>query len=79
MPDPKADENATNSVHGPRTRESRKSCAAFFAELAAACGTADLDGLKRRLGPRWAYRLRGAITTSTFEEYAMVIASLAKL
>lgn len=48
-------------------------------QLAEACGIADFDGLRRRLGSRWAYRMRGAILTSCDEEFAMVLASLAKL
>ena len=31
-------------------------------ELGAALDVADMDGIRRKLGPNWAYRLREAIT-----------------
>lgn len=34
-------------------------------ELAGALGVEDMDGLKKKLGPRWAYRSRQAITQSS--------------
>ena len=43
-----------------------------------ACGIEDFDGLRRQLGPRWAYRLRGAIATSGDEDFAILLASLAE-
>jgi hypothetical protein len=48
-------------------------------QLAVACGIADYDGLRARLGRRWAYQLRGAVTTSSDEEFALVVETLAMI
>lgn len=42
-------------------------------ELAAAAGVDSLDGLTRRLGPRWAYRMKGAIVGSDADEWRAVL------
>ncbi|MDD3181112.1 MAG: hypothetical protein PHQ04_12340 [Opitutaceae bacterium] len=42
-------------------------------ELAAALGVPDLEGIRRRLGARWAYRLREAITLSNDAEWGMLL------
>lgn len=49
-------------------------------ELACAIGLpddGDVKAITRKLGPRWAYRLRGVITTGTDEEWQTTLVSLA--
>ena len=41
-------------------------------EVAAALGASDLAGIRRKLGSRWAYRLRDAITLASAEEWQAV-------
>ena len=45
-------------------------------ELGAALGVTDLDGIRRKLGPKWAYRLRETITLETDESWQLLLASL---
>jgi hypothetical protein len=47
-------------------------------EIAKALGVADMSAIKRRLGARWAYHLREAITLSNDEEWKLVLSSLAE-
>jgi len=46
-------------------------------ELGAALGTADLDGIKRKLGSKWAYRIRESITLSTEEDWRLLLSVIA--
>lgn len=60
----------------PGATQWRKRCR----EIALAIGlqdTGDPKDLSRKLGPRWAFRLRGTITTGTDEEFREVCESLA--
>ena len=45
-------------------------------ELGAALGVVDMDGIRRKLGPKWAYRLREALTLAVEAEWQRVIQSL---
>ena len=45
-------------------------------EVAVALGVTDLAGLKQQLGPRWAYRLREAITLASDEEWRELVGYL---
>ena len=45
-------------------------------ELGAVLGVADIDGIRRKLGPKWAYRLREVITFGNEEDWGMVLCSL---
>lgn len=45
-------------------------------ELGSALGVEDMTGLRRKLGPKWAYRLRDAITTSGQDEWQSVLLAL---
>jgi hypothetical protein len=36
----------------------------------------DLDGIRQRLGPKWAYYLRGALTTASDAEFAEICRNL---
>lgn len=59
----------------PGARQWRMRCR----ELALALGIGDTGNpkdLTKKLGPRWAYRLRGVITTGTEEEFTEVCAAL---
>ena len=47
-------------------------------ELGAAMGVSDLDGIRRKLGHKWAYRLREAITLATDESWQLLLASLTR-
>lgn len=48
------------------------------AEVAAAVGASDLSSLRERLGSRWAYRLREAITLSSEVEWVLFLRVLAQ-
>jgi hypothetical protein len=45
-------------------------------ELAAAVGAKDMDGLRRKFGPRWAYKLRQSITLDRAEDWLDVLRCL---
>lgn len=45
-------------------------------EVAAAIGAVDLDAIRKKLGPKWAYRLREAITLANEEHWQAILASL---
>ena len=45
-------------------------------ELGIAIGATDTDGIRRKLGPKWAYRLRDVITLGTDEDWKMALSSL---
>jgi len=45
-------------------------------ELGAALGVPDMDGIRRKLGPKWAYRLREAITLAIEDDWQRVLQSL---
>ena len=42
-------------------------------ELGAALGVDDMAGIRRKLGAKWAYRLREAITLGTEEDWQILI------
>ena len=46
-------------------------------ELGAALGVVDMDGIKKKLGPKWAYRLRDSITLATPEDWRLLLSVLA--
>ena len=48
-------------------------------EVAAALGVHDMDGIRRILGPRWAYQLRDAITGASKEDWQTVLMALGVL
>ena len=45
-------------------------------EIAAAIGVHDMAGIRRKLGRKWAYRLREAITLSSAEDWSQLLAVL---
>ena len=45
-------------------------------EVAAALGVEELAGIKRKLGPKWAYRLRKTITSASEEDWQLVLHGL---
>lgn len=47
-------------------------------QLGAALGVEDLDGIRRKLGPKWAYRMRETITNATEEDWLLVLRCLAQ-
>ncbi|WP_069961034.1 rolling circle replication-associated protein [Lacunisphaera limnophila] len=47
-------------------------------ELGKALGVVDMDGIRRRLGPKWAYRLRESITMDSDEEWRLLITVLTR-
>jgi len=46
-------------------------------ELGAALGVTDMDAIRHRLGSKWAYRLREAITVAAEDDWQRVLRSLA--
>ena len=46
-------------------------------ELGVALGVFDMEGIRRRLGPKWAYRLREAITLAPKEDWSLLLGILA--
>ena len=42
-------------------------------ELGAALGVVDMDGIRKKLGCKWAYRLREAITLSSAEDWQLLL------
>ncbi len=46
-------------------------------QVGAALGVEDLDGIKRKLGPKWAYRLRDTITSASEEDWQLVLRATA--
>jgi hypothetical protein len=40
-------------------------------------GVEDTEGIRRKLGPKWAYRLRDTITTASEEDWQLVLRVLA--
>lgn len=55
--------------HSPGAQAWRKR----VGELAAALGIPGMEGLRSRFGPRWAYRLREAITLSSDEDWELLL------
>lgn len=53
-----------------------KAWRARVAELGAALGVGTIDGLRQKLGPRWAYRFRDVITLGSNEDWGMLLCSL---
>jgi hypothetical protein len=47
-------------------------------DIGAVLGVQDTDGIKRKLGPKWAYRLRDTITSASDEDGRLVLWSLAR-
>jgi hypothetical protein len=47
-------------------------------EVGAVLGVADTAGIKRKLGPKWAYRLRDTITMASEEDWQLVLHCLAR-
>lgn len=45
-------------------------------ELGAALGVVDMDGIRRKLGPKWAYHLREAITIASDRDWSMLLSSV---
>jgi hypothetical protein len=45
-------------------------------ELGAVIAVADIDGLRRKLGPKWAYRMREIITLGTEDDWLLILASI---
>lgn len=46
-------------------------------ELGAALGAEDMAGIRRKLGPKWAYRLRENITLSSEGDWQCLLQTLA--
>jgi len=46
-------------------------------QLGTVLGVQDTAGIKRKLGPKWAYRLRDTITSASEEDWQLVLHSLA--
>jgi hypothetical protein len=42
-------------------------------ELGLALGVVDMEGIRRKLGPKWAYRLRESITLSSPEDWQILL------
>jgi hypothetical protein len=47
-------------------------------EVGAMLGVTDTEGICRKLGPKWAYRLRDTITTASEEDWQLVLHCLAR-
>ena len=47
-------------------------------ELGRALGVVDMDGIRRKLGPKWAYRLRESITLASTEDWQLLLSVLAE-
>jgi hypothetical protein len=54
--------------HSPRAKAWRKR----VGELAAALGVDDMTGIRRKLGSKWVYRLREAVTLGTEEDWQVL-------
>jgi hypothetical protein len=48
------------------------------AELASAIGVDDIEGIRKQLGRRWAYRLRESITLATEENWQAVLTAVGR-
>jgi hypothetical protein len=73
-----------------RAKEAWLSCTRVFAwhspgaiawrarvgQLGRALGVVDMDGIRRRLGPKWAYRLRESITLSSEEDWQSLLSMI---
>jgi hypothetical protein len=46
------------------------------AELSEALGVRDLDGIRKKLGPKWAYHLREAITLASSDDWQYLLRSI---
>lgn len=46
------------------------------AQVAAVLGVNEAEGIARRLGPKWAYRVRDAITTASAEDWQLLLRCL---
>lgn len=55
--------------HSPGARSWRKR----VGQLGAALGIDDINGIRRKLGPKWAYRAREAITLGTEEDWQILL------
>jgi hypothetical protein len=47
-------------------------------EVGAVLGVEDTEGICRKLGPKWAYRLRDTIATASEEDWRLVLLCLAR-
>ncbi len=47
-------------------------------ELGRALGVLDMDGIRRKLGPKWAYRLRESITLAPTEDWQLLLSVMAE-
>lgn len=45
-------------------------------EIGGVLRVADTDGIRRKLGPRWAYRMRGAVMLASEEDWQIILDSL---
>jgi hypothetical protein len=55
-----------------------KAWRARVGELGAALGVLDMDGIRRSLGSKWAYKLREAITIATNEDWRLLLSMIAR-
>lgn len=62
----------------PGAKEWRLRVGEVARSVGADVASGDLRAISRRLGPRWAYRIRGAIFTSTAAEWAEILASFSR-
>ena len=56
-----------------------KTWRARVGEIGAALGVADLDGIRRKLGPKWAYRLRESITLATPKDWQQLLGAFREM
>lgn len=49
---------------------------ARVAEIGAVLGVQDTDGIKRKLGPKWAYRFRDTIASAYEEDWQLLLHGL---
>ena len=52
---------------------------ARVSELGSALGVLDMDGIRMKLGPKWAYRLRESITLSSTEDWQLLLSACTRL
>ena len=45
-------------------------------ELGATLGVSDMEGIRRRLGPKWAYRLRESITLASADDWQLLLSMI---
>ncbi len=60
--------------HSPGAKQWRRR----VEQIGAALGVCDMGGIRRRLGSKWAYRLREAITLANEQDWALLLTALSE-